>query len=458
MFRLQIQTQGVNDVFGLKLWKEDTNSVTVNWGNGQTIPITQQESPSVWPGVTSSYSSEGTYIIEVQGDPFRMNLLPKYKNKITKILEWGENEWVDGDFNFSGCQNLDVIASDTPDLSGMESLSGSFDGCSNLIFTQSSLNSWDTSQIKNISNMFRGCSKLYGRVDNWNVTQVGNLIGAFEGVQYRMGHGNFGIHPLKKWKLSDPSLSIHFEQMTRGSGIIREYNSFIYPSFVGMGVGENQSYLWVDIRFTCKQSFIDENQGEHTFNFYRGITQSQGLNKYTGYNDEFRLPSNYQELPPDPEKSATYSYQVSNANDYIKTPNLSGSFTQSHIIYLDSNPNDVHFIKATYSWDGLTSPPLPGINSTDALRCQRISSLTITETDQLIRKSADVNNSGSINATDAIQIAQYTTQLRTSFLSGIYVLHPSTFSIPELGTRTHPVLGEIPYLNIRIRRVGNVYQ
>lgn len=457
MFRLQIQTQGVNDVFGLKLWTEHTDPVTVNWGNGQTISVTQQEDPTSWPGLTTSYSSGSTYSIEVQGGPFRMKLLPQYKNKITKILQWGVNEWVEGDFNFSGCQNLDVISSDTPDLSGMESLSGSFDGCSNLIFTQSSLNSWNTSEIKNISNIFRGCSKLSGRVDNWDVSQVTNLIGAFEGVQYRMGQGNFGIHPLKKWKLSDPSLSIHFEQMTRGSGIIREYNSFLYPSFVGVGVGGSQSYLWVDVRFTSKSQNIQENQGEHTFNFYRGITQSsQELNKYTGYNDVFIIPSNNQELPPDPLKSATYSYQVSNAGDYIKTPNLVGSFTQSHIIYLDSNQNDVHFIKASYSWNGLTSAPSPGINATDALRCIRISSGVITETDQLIRKSADVNNSGGINSVDALHILQYTAQNRSSFLSGIYVLNPCTFSIPELQTRTHPVLGEIPYLNIRIRRVGNV--
>lgn len=456
MFSFQIQTRSESEVFGLKVWKEQGGDVTISWGNGTTYSVTQIEDPEDWTGLTQSYPQGGTYSIVISGtSSFRFNLIDQYKNKITKILSWGTNVWQDGDFNFSGCQNLDILCQDTPDFTQMTSLVRCFDGCSGLIFTQSSINNWNMSSISNINFMFRGCGNLSCRIDNWDVSNISGLISAFEGVQFRMGHGLRGIHPLKKWKLSDPSLANHFETLTRNSGSIREYNSFVYPSFLGNSVGGSQSYLWIDVRFTCKPNFIGENQGDHTFKFYRGITQSLD-NRYTGYNDQFILPIQPSELPPDPGRSFTYSYQISNSFDYIITPDLRGSSTQSHIIYLDNTQSDVHVIKASYDWSKLPFNPLPGINNTDVLRAQRIISQVVTENDPLILKSIDVNNSGTRTGADTLQISQFTAQNTSSFSAGVYVLHPATFSISELSTKYHPVLGDIPYLNLRIRRIGNV--
>lgn len=438
MFRLQITTKRTNEVFGFKTWRETLgNDVKIIWGNGQETIITKIENPSQWTGFTMSYINSGTYEVSLSGSPFRIKLIPQYNSLITKILQWGNNQWVDGDFNFSGCQNLDVIASDTPNLSGMKSLSQVFDGCRNLIFTQSSLNSWNTSSIEDLSASFRGCVSFRGNVSNWDVTKVRNISYTFENVPILQAHGMTGIHPLGKWSLTAYDLSHHMSDMFSGNQRILDRNNFIIPDLYGFGLtayGLSGSYILVDTKLDTESNRANTNliftSGTHSFTYYTNLPVSS---TYTGYDNI--------------DTSGAYVYN--SYNQHI-SPNQTSS-TQSQVIYLRYNTSQqVHTIHATQSGsDNII------INATDALNVSRHFTNTQLFNDRLKEKAADINRSGTLNSTDSLNITRSTAQIIPRIPG--WVLHPATFSISDLtDSFNHPSLGPIPRLTIRIRKIGDV--
>jgi len=87
----------------------------------------------------------------------------------------------------------------------------------------------------------------------------------------------------------------------------------------------------------------------------------------------------------------------------------------------------------------LTSPiPWGGVNATDALWVSRIFSGQISP-DSLALRAADVNASNLVNSTDALQITQRFSGLRTSFLRPDWVLMPHTLNL-SLSNPPSPLL------------------
>lgn len=72
-------------------------------------------------------------------------------------------------------------------------------------------------------------------------------------------------------------------------------------------------------------------------------------------------------------------------------------------------------LDGTYQMTALIGKPWSGVNSTDALKVQRHMAELEIITDLLKLSAADVNNSGSANATDALRIKRRTLGLDTSF-------------------------------------------
>ncbi|RLI60441.1 MAG: hypothetical protein DRO88_14385 [Promethearchaeia archaeon] len=98
---------------------------------------------------------------------------------------------------FKGCQNLNLIATDAPNLTETTSMNQAFRGCINL-GNSGNINSWNTSNLIDMSFMF-AVSKIdspnsdpedwfYGEstfnfaLDNWNTSSVTNMRGMFSGL------------------------------------------------------------------------------------------------------------------------------------------------------------------------------------------------------------------------------------------------------------------------------------
>jgi surface protein len=100
------------------------------------------------------------------------------KQTITEVSQWGTaNEWAaEGLVNaFNGCTNLDVTATDVPDLSKATSLRSLFEGCSQLVNANGSIGNWNTGNVTNMNSMFRGATVFNQNIGSWNTGNVTNM-------------------------------------------------------------------------------------------------------------------------------------------------------------------------------------------------------------------------------------------------------------------------------------------
>ncbi|MDQ0593272.1 surface protein [Chryseobacterium ginsenosidimutans] len=74
-------------------------------------------------------------------------------NKITEIEQWGNIHWTSMNNAFAQCMNIELTATDSPDLSNVEDASMMFNNAFNFKGAPSMAN-WDTSHIKNFKYMF----------------------------------------------------------------------------------------------------------------------------------------------------------------------------------------------------------------------------------------------------------------------------------------------------------------
>ena len=107
--------------------------------------------------------------------------------RLIAVEQWGTTVWSSMSQAFYGCKNMDVTATDIPDLSVCQSLSYMFSGCESLVNTNGSITGWQTQNIKDMSYMF--ARELSGNdlpfnqpIGNWNTANVTNMASMFSGA------------------------------------------------------------------------------------------------------------------------------------------------------------------------------------------------------------------------------------------------------------------------------------
>ncbi len=132
--------------------------------------------------VNHSYTVAGTYTVAIQGNFPRI-----YFNntgdcgKITCINQWGSTAWTSMYNAFQGCVNLDVKATDTPNLIGVSDLSFMFSGCTNLIGSGANWN-WNTGSIINMKYMFEDAVLFNQAIGTWNTGSAIHMAAMFDGA------------------------------------------------------------------------------------------------------------------------------------------------------------------------------------------------------------------------------------------------------------------------------------
>jgi surface protein len=116
---------------------------------------------------------EGLDRFAVQDGPDRMRL--------KAVEQWGEARWKAMDYAFSGCENMDVIAGDVPDLSQTESVRYLFLQCKNLVGTPV-MNDWDVSSIRRFDGMFDFAEKFNQPIQDWNTSKAESMAYMFQGA------------------------------------------------------------------------------------------------------------------------------------------------------------------------------------------------------------------------------------------------------------------------------------
>ncbi|NJB69948.1 surface protein [Saonia flava] len=151
----------------------ESYNYAVDWGDGTSTS-------EVVGDITHTYGFSGTYTISITGNFPRIFFYNQGdRSKIVSVDQWGTNKWNSMEFAFYGCNNLDVIAIDAPDLSGVTSLNTMFGETSSLIFN-SSINDWDTSSVENMQQLFSRATLFNQPLNNWDVSNVVNMSRMFQ--------------------------------------------------------------------------------------------------------------------------------------------------------------------------------------------------------------------------------------------------------------------------------------
>ena len=92
--------------------------------------------------------------------------------KVTELKQWGSIDWATMHAAFKGCSNMQVTATDTPDLSGVSDLSGMFLRC--FAITSLDVTGWDVSNVTDMTETFRGCKTMttLTGTETWDVSSV----------------------------------------------------------------------------------------------------------------------------------------------------------------------------------------------------------------------------------------------------------------------------------------------
>jgi len=160
----------------------------VDWGDGNT-------STGVTGTTTHTFTGgAGTYTIKISGAFPRIYFSNGGdKLKLLEVQNWGNIVW-GSDFRnaFFGCSNMNITATDSPDLSNTTLISAFLYNCISL---DADLGSWDVSNCTSMGAMFQGTTIYQGQgLENWDVSNVTDMGSMFRLSNFDNNIGNWQLN------------------------------------------------------------------------------------------------------------------------------------------------------------------------------------------------------------------------------------------------------------------------
>ncbi len=125
--------------------------------------------------VTHNFGTPGTRTIGIRGS-FPRIYFANFgdRQKLLGISQWGDIAWTSMEAAFYGCSNLNISATDVPNLSVVTNMVFMFGDCSNLN-GPSNIGNWNTAAVTNMSHMFNNASAFNQPIGGWNTAAVTNM-------------------------------------------------------------------------------------------------------------------------------------------------------------------------------------------------------------------------------------------------------------------------------------------
>ncbi|WP_082482475.1 BspA family leucine-rich repeat surface protein [Chryseobacterium sp. Leaf394] len=123
------------------------------------------------------------------------NLFYGDTSKIIEINQWGNTVWSSMRGAFFGCRNVNMTATDSPNLNSVSDMSYMFGNCEALT-GNTTFNNWNTSAVTTLAGTFSGCLLFNQPIGNWNTSNVQNMTSTFTSAQ------NFN-QPIGNWNTSN---------------------------------------------------------------------------------------------------------------------------------------------------------------------------------------------------------------------------------------------------------------
>ncbi|HMQ61279.1 MAG TPA: BspA family leucine-rich repeat surface protein [Flavilitoribacter sp.] len=140
----------------------------VDWNNDGTY-----DEFGITGSVTHTYGTAGTKTIRIRGTFPRI----EFSNggdrlKILSVDQWGDIVWGGMANAFYGCSNLHINASDSPNLSMVNSMANMFREAT--AFNEN-INSWNVSNVDDMQGVFWSAASFNQPLSGWNVGNVTNM-------------------------------------------------------------------------------------------------------------------------------------------------------------------------------------------------------------------------------------------------------------------------------------------
>jgi len=131
---------------------------------------------------TLSFPWPGTYRVAIQPGAGSFTRI-RFNNagdrsKLLHVEQWGAIPWTSMEGAFWGCHNLNVTASDMPNLSGVSSMASMFRSCSNLSGPYN-IGNWNTASVTDMRSMFEFAGVFDQYIGSWNTGAVTNMSQMF---------------------------------------------------------------------------------------------------------------------------------------------------------------------------------------------------------------------------------------------------------------------------------------
>jgi len=253
---------------------------TVNWGDSSS-------DYNVTGDINHSYSTEGNHTVQIWGtfpsiynnndgnttsSNFNSNA-----DKLQLIEQWGTIEWKDFNRSFYGCQNMDMNATDTPNLSQVTNMSYAFHSANkfngnigdwnvssvtsmlamfsgNTIFNQD-IGNWDTSNVTEMAGMFLSATAFNQDIGDWNTSSVTRTYGMFNQAS------SFN-QDISDWDVSsDTNMSVMFVSANSFNQDLSDWNvtrAIDFSSFSSLDVSLEPHFNGIPFFTTAKAVTIDE--------------------------------------------------------------------------------------------------------------------------------------------------------------------------------------------------------
>jgi surface protein len=119
--------------------------------------------------------------------------------RLRKVTQWGNIEWASMEAAFKGCPNLDITATDTPDLSNTNSTAEMFRSCYNMA-GNTAFSAWDVSTITNMESMFYEAVAFDQPINSWNVSNVTTMENMFRETSFNQALNNWNVGNVETMK------------------------------------------------------------------------------------------------------------------------------------------------------------------------------------------------------------------------------------------------------------------
>ncbi|MBW8243513.1 BspA family leucine-rich repeat surface protein [Muricauda oceani] len=296
----------------------DIYDYRVDWGDG-----TFDE--AVTGDITHTYAQPGVYEVSITGKFPRIyfngyEFGPQTSDdlKLLSVDQWGSNRWRSMGFAFSGCENMDITATDIPDFSRGVSLSGMFWDAKSLKGNASIAN-WDIEKATYMNFMFRGASSFNGSIGEWDVTGKRDFYGMFEDAE------SFN-QDLSNWNVQE------MENMTnlfKGSGLSNTNYDKILIGWSQLPSLKSGVQLGAPDNYYC--SAADERQ--YLIDTYGWVIDDAGANETCFFVTTWKTDNpgisadNQITIPTHPDE--TYNYTVA-WGDGTSDENITGDITHTY--------------------------------------------------------------------------------------------------------------------------------